>query len=212
MSKPGHDASPQCLKPKENWNSSFMLCHEDTCCFDFQRLLFFHLISDLVMWNFHVLWSWISFKGIGYSSFSSPMQNSCSHTLKNLCYLQCLWIRGGFNVNIDTTAISPVFVIHFLKKNKQNLLYLFWKVFGAPNWKRSLEETDWSHNEEHFHAPGKITCTFPISASKGEVREYKNLGNLTPEKHHLFFWAQKNVLSPVLTPEDDSWDCKGVID
>lgn len=113
MSKPGHDASPQCLKPKENWNSSFMLCHEDTCCFDFQRLLFFHLISDLVMWNFHVLWSWISFKGIGYSSFSSPMQNSCSHTLKNLCYLQCLWIRGGFNVNIDTTAISPVFVIHF---------------------------------------------------------------------------------------------------
>lgn len=87
VSKPVCDASPQCLKPKENWTTFFMLCCENTCCFDFQRLLFFHSTSNLEMLNFHVLWSWFSFKDIGYSSLSSPMQNSCSYTLKNLYYI-----------------------------------------------------------------------------------------------------------------------------
>lgn len=59
----------------------------------FKGFSFFDFISNLVIWNFHVLWSRISFKGIGYRSLSSPMQNSCSHTLKNLCYLQRPWIR-----------------------------------------------------------------------------------------------------------------------
>lgn len=142
MSKPVCDASPQCLKPKENWTSSFMLCHEDTCCFDFQRLLFFHFISNLVMWNFHVLWPQISFKGIGYSCLSSPLQNSYSHTLKNLYYLQCLWIRV-FLTWTQTQKQSYLYLLYIFKK----ILYLFWKVFGASKWRGSLEETDWNQSE-----------------------------------------------------------------
>lgn len=77
MSKTACDAAPQRFKPQENWTDSFMLWHEDTRCFDFQRLLFFHFISNLVTWNFHVFWSRISFEGIRYSSLSSTVLNGC---------------------------------------------------------------------------------------------------------------------------------------
>jgi len=154
-----------------------MLWHRDRCCFENQRLLFFHFISNLVMLNFHVVLGRHFFWGyLLQIPFINSAEELFTHPEKFMLF--AMLVDQSFLTSRDTTAISPVVIVQLKNISISSEMYLV----------HQNEEILWRkltqvHLNGIFLFQKKLHALYLFQQIKMR-RMSTNLGNLIPGKYH----------------------------